>query len=524
MGDSINNYISNGNIDMEKIIKKYRGYIKTIIINKAREYLTQEDIEEVISDVFINIWHNKERIIHSQNLKKYIAGITINVTNDKIKRRIKNVDTLELEEDMSLLSEDVDIILNNIEINNAITEELNELNETEYKIFAYYYYLNLSTKQIANRLNMSEVNVRVKLHRIREKLKFNLSKKGITAKTIIAIIILLLLATSFVTAKIIIEYFFKDASKGVKTAVDNGYIYETELIENSSDVDIQIEKIIMDDYSLNLMFNIKLPQTIKITEIKNCNFSDLFIVDENDNWLVTKFQNEKSIIPKAEEIRNMMNYPGLSNGNETSHIACSSGDSIKYSYITNSNRFPKSRSLNIQLDQINLEMNNGDNITINGYWLIDVNLPEDFYNRKTIVYNLKSVSDSRFNFEFFTVSKTGSIFMYTSRWNNPDYDPNDDKETYEKKFDAWLDNPKWHNIDLYRGIYVENENGEVFYQPGKSDSEGGTTVNWNGTIESLNSFELTEYSLTDKLWIHLKYTKEYYGEDGEVIFELERNK
>ena len=114
--------------------------------------------------------------------------------------------------------------------------------------------------------------------------------------------------------------------------------------------------------------------------------------------------------------------------------------------------------------------------------------------------------------------------MYTSSWINPEYDPNDDKETFEKKFDAWLDDPKWNHIDEYRGLYVENENGEKFYQSEKSDGDGYTDVTWNGNIESLSTLTITEYDLTDKLWVHLKYTKEYYGEDGEVIFELERSK
>ena len=69
MEDNIKNYISNGNIDMEKMINKYKGYIRTVISNEAKEYLSEEDIDEAISDVFINIWHNKNRMLESKNLK-----------------------------------------------------------------------------------------------------------------------------------------------------------------------------------------------------------------------------------------------------------------------------------------------------------------------------------------------------------------------------------------------------------------------------------------------------------------------
>ena len=525
MEDNINNYISNGKIDMEKIINKYRIYVTKIISNKSNEYLSQEDIEEAISDVFINIWHNKDRMLDSKNLKKYIAAIAINVTNDKIKEIIKNNNNIELEEDISLYSDDLDIILDNSEINKAIGEELNNLNEIEYKIFCYYYYLDMPIEIIAKKMKMTQVNVRVKLYRIRNKLKNNLSQKGINIERIISIVLILLLSvTSFVAAKLVIEYFFKDASKGVKTAVDNGYVQDYELIQNNNEIDIQVEKIVMDDYNLNIIFNIKVPEIIKVNDIKRIEIPDLFITDENNNWIVTKFQNEKTVIADAEKIRDMINYPGISFGNESAHIVNYAQDYIKYSYVTNSNSFPKSKSLKIQLDQIKLEMNDGNSIAIDGYWTIDIELPKEFYNREQVIYNLNNVSDSRFNFEYFTVSKTGSKFMYTSRWENPYYNPNDDKETFEKKFEDWLDDPKWNRIDEYRGLYVENENGKVFYQSGKSDGDGYTDVGWNGIIESVNTLELTEYDLTDKLWVHLKYTKEYYGEDGEVIFELERNK
>lgn len=525
MEDNIKNYISNGNIDMEKMINKYKGYIRTVISNEAKEYLSEEDIDEAISDVFINIWHNKNRMLESKNLKNYIVGISKNVTRNKIREKIKKYSEVELNEDIVSDTEDLELILNNNQIAEAIKEELNNLSEDEYKVFCNYYYLDKSTKDIAYELKMSEINIRVKLHRIRNKLKNNLSKKGIDISKYIGIAILVtLLILSFAGAKAIVKYFFKDASKGVKTAEDNGYVQEFDIKKNNNDVDIRIEKIIMDDYNLNIMFDIKLPNNINTSDVKKCDFPDLFITDENNNWIVTKFQSEKLTIKEAEEIRNMMNYPGLSLGNESSHIANYTDNSIKYSYTTNSSEFPKSKALKIQMDQIILEMNSGENITLDGYWTIDIDLPEEFYNRQQIIYNLKNVSDSRFVFEYFIVSKTGAKFMYTSSWINPDYNPNDDKETFEKKFNAWLDDPKWNHIDEYRGLYVENENGEKFYQSAKSDGDGYTDVAWNGNIESMSTLEITEYDLTDKLWVHLKYTKEYYGEDGEVIFELERSK
>ena len=51
-GEEIKKYRTNNNLEIEKIIEEYSGYVYKIIKNMAPQYLSAEDIEEIISDTF----------------------------------------------------------------------------------------------------------------------------------------------------------------------------------------------------------------------------------------------------------------------------------------------------------------------------------------------------------------------------------------------------------------------------------------------------------------------------------------
>ena len=53
-------YFSNNKLNLEMIINDYYNYIKTIINNSTN--ISEEDSEEIISDVFYIIWKNCDKI------------------------------------------------------------------------------------------------------------------------------------------------------------------------------------------------------------------------------------------------------------------------------------------------------------------------------------------------------------------------------------------------------------------------------------------------------------------------------
>lgn len=157
------------------------GYVYIIIKNSGYLF-SNEDIEEIASDVFLIIWRNKEKLDINKEISPYIAGITKNLIRKK-KRDIKSIneDLKNISELQNYLSDKIDYTQNEAEEKeqiDIITDELTKMKEEDKNIFTYYYYESKSIKEIANILEITEIKVKSRLSRIRKKLKKELEKRG----------------------------------------------------------------------------------------------------------------------------------------------------------------------------------------------------------------------------------------------------------------------------------------------------------------------------------------------------------
>ena len=84
----IKEYIFDEKIDITNIIKDFAGYVFVIIKNSKCNF-TDEDIEEIASDVFLVLWQNRNKLDINKEIKPYIAGITKNLIMKK-QRTITN--------------------------------------------------------------------------------------------------------------------------------------------------------------------------------------------------------------------------------------------------------------------------------------------------------------------------------------------------------------------------------------------------------------------------------------------------
>ena len=170
-------YLSNGKVDIDKLLDDFYGYVYIIVKNGVSIYLTDEDIEEIISDVFISIWKNSTTLPDTTDLKPYLAGIAKNIIKNKYRKSELNFSISEYEEKMidnSNLEKQAEENEQHIIIKNT----LKTLKKEEYTIFIKFYYENRTTKEIAKQLNCSIGNVKVILHRVRKKIRKNLEDGG----------------------------------------------------------------------------------------------------------------------------------------------------------------------------------------------------------------------------------------------------------------------------------------------------------------------------------------------------------
>lgn len=173
----LKDYLLNGKLDIDKLLEDFYGYVYIIVKNGVSIYVTDEDIEEIISDIFIAVWKNSKMLSNTLDIKAYLSGTAKNIIKNKYRNSEINFSISEYEGkivDNSNLEKQAEENEQNIIIKNT----LKTLKKEEYTIFIKFYYENRTTKEIAKQLNCSIGNVKVILHRVRKKIRKNLEDGG----------------------------------------------------------------------------------------------------------------------------------------------------------------------------------------------------------------------------------------------------------------------------------------------------------------------------------------------------------
>ena len=174
--EKIYNYMIDNRLNLKKAMNDYTNYIYAIIRNDYTNF-TDEDIEEIVLDVFLTLWNNQNKLDINKKMSSYIAGITRNLIKKKY-RQNKISENIEDYEERLIDFSNIEISFIQREKNTIINNELNSLKPEDKDIFIKYYYFEKSIKEIANYYNISESKVKSKLFRIRKRLHRVLKKRG----------------------------------------------------------------------------------------------------------------------------------------------------------------------------------------------------------------------------------------------------------------------------------------------------------------------------------------------------------
>jgi len=174
--DLIKYYLEDELLNIEKVINDFTPYVYTVITNKKYD-ITEEDKEEIISDVFLAVWKNQKKLDMNKKMSIYLSGIANNLLSKKMRKRNKIVDISEYENTLSIIK-DFEEKIESSEKNKIIISEINKMKDEDKTIFMLYYYNSKSIKDIAKEINITEEKVKSRLFRIRKKLKRLLLKRG----------------------------------------------------------------------------------------------------------------------------------------------------------------------------------------------------------------------------------------------------------------------------------------------------------------------------------------------------------
>lgn len=167
----------NGELNIELIVRKYFAYIYKVITNSSFNSITNEDIEEIIDDVFFVVWKNSEKLEDEKTLELYISEIARRLLLKKGRGKHFEVDIKE-QENLLISNIGIDEIIEEKERRKELYTQVKLLNEIDQKIFMKFYYDGLKIKEIAEQMSLSDFNVKTKLHRIRKKLRKYLEEGG----------------------------------------------------------------------------------------------------------------------------------------------------------------------------------------------------------------------------------------------------------------------------------------------------------------------------------------------------------
>ena len=158
-----------------EIIDKYTAYVGTIVWNIVGGKLSKPEAEEIISDVFIALWYNADKVQEGK-LKSYLAVIARRKALNTLRSAKFDVslddDILELPtdgpEDESVKASDY----------TALRYAVDDMGEPDRTIFIMHYWFYRKTSEISAALGLSKSTVESKLWRGREKLRHKLTEEG----------------------------------------------------------------------------------------------------------------------------------------------------------------------------------------------------------------------------------------------------------------------------------------------------------------------------------------------------------
>ncbi len=161
----------------KQVVEQNKGRILRICKSYAP---SEEDCKDMYQEVLINIWKSLETFKGNSEIGTWIYRIAVNTSltfaGKQYKRMKLNVD-VETSNLKSLLDEERDEALIKENRFQELQVYLNQLSVIDKALMGLVLE-GLSTKEIADVIGITEPNVRVKIHRIKEHLRISMKRGG----------------------------------------------------------------------------------------------------------------------------------------------------------------------------------------------------------------------------------------------------------------------------------------------------------------------------------------------------------
>ena len=151
---------------LEQAIDRYTPYLSTVLYRAAGTSLAREDIEEIVSDVFVSLWRNAERIDPEKGgIRPYLAAAARNFAFKRLGRQrpCESLDELEISDGPGAAEELVE--------RETLWGAVMDLGEPDSELFVRYYRYGQTLQEIAGATGLKLSTVKTQLSRGKKKLK-----------------------------------------------------------------------------------------------------------------------------------------------------------------------------------------------------------------------------------------------------------------------------------------------------------------------------------------------------------------
>jgi len=151
---------------MEQIYQQYYSRLLSFINSKVHN---KEDAKDILSEVFIKIYKNIDKLDSNERLTSWIYKITRNTIIDSYRKNKKNQNNIELDEEH--IFEEKEQLLAIHEISNCIKPIINSLAPKYAKVLYLSEMKELQQKEIAEQLDISLSNIKNIIFRGKKQIK-----------------------------------------------------------------------------------------------------------------------------------------------------------------------------------------------------------------------------------------------------------------------------------------------------------------------------------------------------------------
>lgn len=156
---------------LEWMIDTYNPYVSTIVYNIIGQQMTQSDVEETVSDVFLALWNNSHKIKPGMT-RAYLGSIARNQAKKKLRKQGLS---LELEENiLTIETANPEQELVQREQRKLVNQSILAMAHPDREIFLRHYYYGQTIPVICRQMHLTPSAVKSRLKRGREKLKATL--------------------------------------------------------------------------------------------------------------------------------------------------------------------------------------------------------------------------------------------------------------------------------------------------------------------------------------------------------------